>query len=73
MSRMPGAVSHGEHGSAAMSRHDIVCVHTIVGTAPAHAAHFSTAADGTTHQSRDTKFKSAANLNANHRVIAIEN
>jgi len=73
MSRMPGAVSHGEHGSAAMSRHDIVCVHTIVGTAPAHAAHFSTAADGTIHQSRDTKFKSAANLNGNHRVIAIEN
>jgi hypothetical protein len=73
MSRMPGAVSHGEHGSEAMSRHDIVCVHTIVGRAPAHAAHFSTAADGTIHQSRDTKFKSAANLNGNHRVIAIEN
>ena len=73
MSRMPGAVSQGEHGSEAMSRHDIVCVHTIVGTAPAHAAHFSTAADGTIHQSRDTKFKSAANLNGNHRVIAIEN
>ena len=73
MSRMPGAVSQGEHGSEAMSRHDIVCVHTIVGTVPAHAAHFSTAADGTIHQSRDTKFKSAANLNGNHRVIAIEN
>ena len=73
MSRMPGAVSQGEHGSEAISRHDIVCVHTIVGTAPAHAAHFSTAANGTIHQSRDTKFKSAANLNGNHRVIAIEN
>ncbi|HZA40156.1 MAG TPA: N-acetylmuramoyl-L-alanine amidase [Actinomycetota bacterium] len=73
MSRMPGAVFDVEHGSEAMSRHDIVCVHTIVGTAPATAAHFSTAADGTIHQSRDTKFKSAANLSGNHRIIAIEN
>ena len=73
MSRMPGAISQGEHGSELMSRHDIVCVHTIVGFAPAHAAHFSTAADGTIHQSRDTRFKSGANLNGNHRVIAIEN
>lgn len=73
MARMPGAVWQGEHGSALMSRYDIVCVHTIVGYAPAHAAHFSTKADGTIYQSRDTRYKSAANLDGNHRVIAIEN
>lgn len=56
-----------------MSRYDIVCIHTIVGYAPAHAAHFSTRASGEILQSRDTKFRSAANLNGNYRVIAIEN
>jgi hypothetical protein len=56
-----------------MSRHDIVCVHTIVGYAPAHAAHFSVRGDGTILQSRDTVYKSGANLEGNHRVIAIEN
>lgn len=57
----------------AMSRWDIVCVHTIVGNPPAQAAHFSTRSDGHIFQHRDTKFRSAANLNGNHRVIAIEN
>jgi hypothetical protein len=56
-----------------MSRWDIVCIHTIVGYAPANAAHFSTRADGYVWQSRDTRYRSAANLNGNHRVIAIEN
>ena len=56
-----------------MARYDIVCVHTIVGYAPAHAAHFSTHADGAIDQSRDTAYRSAANLEGNHRVIAIEN
>lgn len=73
MARMPGAVWLGEHGSRLMDRYDVVCVHTIVGFAPAHAAHFSVKADGTILQSRDTRFRSAANLNGNHRVIAIEN
>jgi hypothetical protein len=50
-----------------------VCVHTIVGFAPAHAAHFSTKADGRILQSRDTRFRSGANLDGNHRIIAIEN
>src|SRR5690606_11902633 len=49
------------------------CVHTIVGFAPAHAAHFSVKADGTILQSRDTRYRSAANLEGNHRIIAIEN
>jgi hypothetical protein len=56
-----------------MDRYDIVCVHTIVGFAPAHAAHFSVKADGTIIQSRDTAYRSAANLEGNRRVIAIEN
>lgn len=74
MARMPGTVWVGEQSPRIpMDRYDIVCVHTIVGYAPAHAAHFSTKADGTILQSRDTAFRSAANLNGNHRVIAIEN
>lgn len=74
MPRMPGATWLGEHSPhSAMTRYDIVCVHTIVGFAPAHAAHFSTKADGTILQSRDTAYRSAANLNGNHRIIAIEN
>lgn len=73
MARMPGTQWVGEHGSRLMDRYDVVCVHTIVGWAPAHAAHFSVKLDGTILQSRDTRFRSAANLNGNHRVIAIEN
>lgn len=73
MARMPGAKWLGEHGSRSMGRIDIVCVHTIVGYAPAHAAHFSTHADGRIDQSRDTGRRSAANLNGNDRIIAIEN
>ena len=74
MARMPGAVWLGEHSpKRLMSRYDIVCVHTIVGYAPAHAAHFSVKKDGTILQSRDTKYQSAANLDGNPRVIAIEN
>jgi hypothetical protein len=74
MARMPGAKWLGEHSPRRlMSRYDIVCVHTIVGYAPAHAAHFSVKKDGTILQSRDTKYRSAANLDGNHRVIAIEN
>jgi hypothetical protein len=74
MARMPGAQWLGEHSPGTpMSRYDIVCIHTIVGHPPAHAAHFSTEASGHIYQSRDTKFRSAANLEGNHRVIAIEN
>lgn len=74
MARMPGTTWLGEHSPRRpMTRYDIVCVHTIVGFAPAHAAHFSVKADGTILQSRDTLFQSGANLDGNHRVIAIEN
>jgi hypothetical protein len=74
MARMPGAVWVGpHHDNGTMSRYDIVCVHTIVGTAPAHAAHFSTTAGGTIYQSRDTAYRSAANADGNYRIIAVEN
>lgn len=56
-----------------MRRYDAVCIHTIVGYAPAHAAHFSVKADGTILQSRDTRYQSGANLDGNDRIIAIEN
>lgn len=74
MARMPGAEWLGEHSpQTPMSRYDVFCIHTIVGFAPAHAAHFSTWMSGRLGQSRDTRFRSAANLNGNHRVIAVEN
>lgn len=74
MARMPGAEWVGpHHDNGSMSRYDIVCLHTIVGEAPAHAAHFSTRGDGHIYQSRDTAYRSAANSNGNARVIAIEN
>lgn len=73
MARMPGARWVGEHGSRPMVKYDIVCVHTIVGWAPAHAAHFSVKLNGEILQSRDTRYRSAANLDGNYRVIAIEN
>lgn len=75
MARMPGVSWVGEHGSRSglMARFDVVCLHTIVGYAPAHAAHFSTDAAGKIFQSRDTQYRSAANLHGNHRIIAVEN
>jgi hypothetical protein len=74
MARMSDAQWLGEHSPGRpMERYDVVCIHTIVGFAPAHQAHFSTTNKGKILQSRDTKFRSAANLDGNHRVIAIEN
>lgn len=74
MARMAKAIWQGEHSPGRlMLRYDAVCYHTIVGSAPAHAAHFSVTANGTILQSRDTAFRSAANLDGNHRIIAIEN
>lgn len=75
MAVMPGVeFRHGvTDGAPLMKRFDVVCLHTIVGSPPADAAHFSTRSDGHIFQSRDTRFQSAANLNGNDRVIAIEN
>jgi hypothetical protein len=73
MAVMPGVHFLNAVQGTAMARYDIVCVHTIVGHPPANAAHFSTRADGYIWQSRDTRYRSAANYNGNPRVIAIEN
>lgn len=73
MAVMPGVNFTDAARGSLMSRWDVVCVHTIVGHPPANAAHFSTAASGYIWQSRDTRYRSAANYNGNHRVIAIEN
>ena len=71
---MPGVIWKGDQSSKRrMDRYDVFCIHTIVGYAPAHAAHFSVFADGDIYQSRDTAYASAANLDGNHRVIASEN
>src|SRR5689334_12130397 len=76
MARMPGVVwspVSDDNSKMPMQRWDVVCIHTIVGHDPAGAAHFSTGSDGLITQSRDTAYQSAANLNGNPRVIAIEN
>lgn len=74
MARMPGTTWVGEQSPRTpMTRYDALVEHTIVGYAPAHAAHFSTKADGTILQSRDTAYRSAACLDGNYRIIAIEN
>jgi hypothetical protein len=71
---MPGAEWVGpHHDNGNIWRYDAVCIHTIVGVAPAHAAHFSVRGDGHIYQSRDTKYQSAANYQGNPRIIAIEN
>lgn len=70
---MPSARWQGaHHDNGTMSRFDILCFHTIVGFAPAPAAHFSVHGDGGTDQSRDTAYRSAANLNGNYRIVAVE-
>lgn len=80
MPRMPGAIWQGEQAPVQpdgsrlrMQRYDVFCIHTIVGFAPAHAAHFSVKGDGDILQSRDTAFRSGANLDGNYRVVASEN
>lgn len=75
MARMPFATwdPASDGNSTKVCRPNIVCVHTIVGYAPAKAAHFSTRGDGYTWQHRDTERQSAANYLGNGDVIAIEN
>lgn len=64
-------------------RHDIITVHTMVGTLPGSWSwsnrpggsywHFGTSGTGEAWQCQDLRYRSAANLNGNHRVIPIEN
>jgi len=69
---MPGADHSRLVGTTPMTTYDVVCVHTIAGNPPASAAHFSVNADGYVWQSRDTRYRSAANADGNHRVVAVE-
>jgi hypothetical protein len=73
MAVMPGAHFLNAVQGTLMSRYDTVTIHTIVGYAPVNPSHFSTRADGYVWQSRDTRYRSAANLNGNHRAVTIEN
>lgn len=74
MARMSGVPFLGIGDNGIMSRWDVICVHTIVGyQAGGNAAHFTTGASGRIVQARDTHYRSAANLNGNWHVIAIEN
>lgn len=72
-----------EHGGA-MHAHDIICIHTMVGSLwgtdayfrkpnPQANSHFGTGPDGHIIQWVDTSNQSWANLNGNGRVISIEN
>lgn len=74
MARMSGVPFLGIGDNGVMGTWDVTCVHTIVGyQAGGNAAHFTTGAGGSIVQARDTHYRSAANLNGNWRVIAIEN
>lgn len=73
---MPGAdttIRANDGNSTLGCSPNIVCLHTIVGYAPASAAHFSTNAIGKIWQHRDTARQSAANYQGNSHIIAIEN
>lgn len=77
MTWMPGADTsvraNDGNSQKAMTRWDGVCVHTIVGYAPAPAAHFSVKANGHIYQHRSIGVQSAANYQGNPRIISIEN
>lgn len=74
----------GPQTQGRMSRHDIICYHTMVGSLAGTSAmfhqngyggtesHFGVGGDGTVRQWQDTDFVAEANLNGNHRLISIE-
>lgn len=75
MAWMPGVDTSrkaNDGNSTMVCNPNVVCTHTIVGYAPALAAHFSVRADGYIWQHRDTNRQSAANYQGNPHVIAIE-
>jgi hypothetical protein len=63
---------------------DIICLHTMVGTLAGTDAQFRTAGyggtfshfgvggDGTAYQWQDTRYRAAANLDGNHRIVSVE-
>lgn len=74
MAIMPGAhyAPIDYDGVPEMVRYDGVVFHTIVGHDPAPAAHFSVGSNGELTQNRDTEYQSAACLNGNRRLLAVE-
>ena len=74
MARMEGVPFLGIAGNGVMTAQDVVVVHTIVGPqSGGNAAHWTTGGSGQIIQARDTRYRSAANLNGNYRCLAIEN
>lgn len=85
--RYPGANYRilGPQTQARMKAHDIICLHTMVGTLygtdtmfksqgfGGNESHFGTGYDGECYQWQDLDFTADANLNGNYRVISIEN
>lgn len=74
----------GSQTQAKMRAHDIICLHTMVGTLwgtdsyfkdngyGGTESHFGVGHDGETLQWQDLDYSADANLNGNHRVISIE-
>lgn len=67
-----------------MSRHDVVCLHTMVGSLDGTdsffradgyggtESHFGVGGDGRVYQWQDTTYRAEANADGNHRLISIE-
>ncbi len=88
MARYPGAawrpLADDWARQRVMARHDIICLHTMVGSLWGTDAffrsngyggaesHFGVGYDGETLQWQDTTRQAEANLNGNHRIISIE-
>lgn len=88
MARYPGAqwrpLAADWNRQRRMERHDIICLHTMVGSLSGTDAyfkkngyggtesHFGIGHDGTNYQWCDTEFRADANLDGNHRIISIE-
>lgn len=85
MARMPGAVWKPMVASSTtpMSRYDVLCVHTMVGSlagtdswfrsqANGLNSHFGVGGDGTIWQWVDTAYRSGASYNGNYHLISVE-
>ncbi|WP_433559957.1 peptidoglycan recognition protein family protein [Pseudonocardia xinjiangensis] len=74
----------GPQTQSKMSRHDIICLHTMVGTLAGTdsyfrqsgyggtESHWGVGGDGRVFQWQDTDYVAEANLNGNHHVLSVE-
>ncbi len=74
----------GPQTQSRMSRHDIICLHTMVGTLVGTdsyfrqsgyggtESHWGVGGDGRVFQWQDTDYVAEANLNGNHHVLSVE-